>query len=82
MNYAIIAAGEGSRLVQEGIKLPKPLVELKGVSLIDRLTDIFCRNNAESISIIINEEMTSVRSHLEKKALPIPLNLEIGRAHV
>ena len=77
MNYAIIAAGEGSRLVQEGIKLPKPLVELKGVSLIDRLTDIFCRNNAESISIIINEEMTSVRSHLEKKALPIPLNLVV-----
>ena len=77
MNYAIIAAGEGSRLVQEGIKLPKPLVELKGVSLIDRLADIFCRNNAESISIIINEEMTRVRSHLEKKVFPIPFNLVV-----
>ena len=25
MNYAIIAAGEGSRLMQEGIEQPKPL---------------------------------------------------------
>jgi len=77
MNYAIIAAGEGSRLVQEGIKLPKPLVELKGVSLIDRLIDIFIRNNAESLSIIVNEEMTEVRKHLEKKVFPIPFNLVV-----
>ena len=27
MNYAIIAAGEGSRLSEEGVKLPKPLVK-------------------------------------------------------
>ena len=30
MNYAIIAAGEGSRLMQEGVAQPKPLVELNG----------------------------------------------------
>ena len=77
MNYAIIAAGEGSRLVQEGIKLPKPLVALKGVSLIDRLIDIFTRNNAESLSIIVNEEMTEVRKHLEKKMFSIPFNLVV-----
>ena len=27
MDYAIIAAGEGSRLAQEGVKWPKPLVD-------------------------------------------------------
>lgn len=75
MNYAIIAAGEGSRLVQEGVKLPKPLVELKGVSLVDRLIDVFSRNHAESISIIINEEMKEVREHLEKKTFSVPFNL-------
>ena len=31
MDYAIIAAGEGSRLAQEGVKWPKPLVRLNGV---------------------------------------------------
>ena len=43
MDYAIIAAGEGSRLAQEGIKWPKPLVRLNGTALIDRLIDIFLR---------------------------------------
>lgn len=56
MDYAIIAAGEGSRLAQEGVKWPKPLVRLNGVALIDRLIDVFLKNNATSISIIVNEE--------------------------
>jgi NDP-sugar pyrophosphorylase family protein len=77
MNYAIIAAGEGSRLVQEGIKRPKPLVELNGVALIDRLIAIFLRNRATAISIIINEEMQEVKKHLQALQLDIPLNLVI-----
>ncbi|GHU61389.1 hypothetical protein FACS1894123_00680 [Bacteroidia bacterium] len=76
MNYAIIAAGEGSRLVQEGVSQPKPLVELNGTALIDRLISTFLNNNAESISIIINEEMKEVRQHINKIKLDdIPLNL-------
>jgi NDP-sugar pyrophosphorylase family protein len=75
MNYAIIAAGEGSRLVEEGVSQPKPLVELNGTALIDRLINTFLNNNAESISIIINEEMKTVRQHLDKIKLDIPLNL-------
>ena len=55
MNYAIIAAGEGSRLAQEGVAKPKPLVELSGEPMIGRLISIFLRCNAESISIIVNE---------------------------
>mgnify|MGYP002512411657 CR=1 FL=1 len=58
MNYAIIAAGQGSRLVQEGVQKPKPLVELNGEPMIARLIRIFAENNAESISVIVNEEMT------------------------
>ena len=77
MDYAIIAAGEGSRLVQEGVRFPKPLVELNGVSLIDRLITIFSNNNASSISIIVNEEMKDVRKHLESMELNIPLNLVV-----
>ena len=41
MRYAIIAAGEGSRLAQEGISLPKPLVKINGEAMIDRLIRIF-----------------------------------------
>lgn len=75
MNYAIIAAGEGSRLVQEGVQLPKPLVQLNGIPMIQRLIDIFLRCNAESISVIVNEQMTRVREYLEQLKLPVPLHL-------
>ena len=75
MDYAIIAAGEGSRLAQEGVKWPKPLVRLNGVTLIDRLIDVFLRNDATSISIIVNEEMTEVQEYLKALRLPIPFYL-------
>ena len=77
MNYAIIAAGEGSRLVQEGVTLPKPLVKLNWVEMIRRLIDIFLKNNASSISIIVNEEMTQVQDYLTNLELGIPFNVVI-----
>lgn len=77
MNYAIIAAGEGSRLVQEGVTLPKPLVSLNGVPMIKRLIDIFLRCNATSLSIIVNEEMQQVREYLESIDIPVPFNLVV-----
>lgn len=75
MNYAIIAAGEGSRLAQEGVDLPKPLVKLNGVPMIQRLVDIFAKNDAESISIIVNQEMVQVQEYVKQIKLDIPLNL-------
>lgn len=75
MNYAIIAAGEGSRLAQEGVALPKPLVNLNGTPMIKRLIDIFMRCNATSLSIIVNEEMHQVREYLECLEIPVPFRL-------
>lgn len=77
MNYAIIAAGEGSRLAQEGVAKPKPLVDICGEPMIGRLINLFCRCNAESISIIVNEQMTEVREYIENLSLDIPLNLVV-----
>jgi Nucleoside-diphosphate-sugar pyrophosphorylase involved in lipopolysaccharide biosynthesis/translation initiation factor 2B, gamma/epsilon subunits (eIF-2Bgamma/eIF-2Bepsilon) len=77
MNYAIIAAGEGSRLVKEGVKYPKPLVKLNGISLMDRLISIFLKNNATSISLIINEEMKEVQEHVSKIKMDIPFHVII-----
>lgn len=81
MNYAIIAAGEGSRLLKEGIDQPKPLVPLNGKPLIDRLIDIFLKNDAESVSIIVNEEMIQVQEHLQRKKVSVPLNLVVKSTH-
>lgn len=64
MKYAIIAAGEGSRLAQEGVNTPKPLVTVNGERLTDRLIRVFMDNGAEEIVIICNESMTAVSRHL------------------
>lgn len=77
MNYAIIAAGEGSRLAQEGVSRPKPLVELNGTPMIKRLIDIFLRCNASSLSVIVNEQMTEVREYLESLRIPVPFDLVV-----
>jgi NDP-sugar pyrophosphorylase family protein len=79
MNFGIIAAGQGSRLVQEGVALPKPLVHIDGRPMIGRLIDIFVRCGAESVSIIVNDEMKEVADYLRELApsLPCPLNLVV-----
>jgi Nucleoside-diphosphate-sugar pyrophosphorylase involved in lipopolysaccharide biosynthesis/translation initiation factor 2B, gamma/epsilon subunits (eIF-2Bgamma/eIF-2Bepsilon) len=77
MHYAIIAAGEGSRLKEEGITAPKPLVKINGETLLERLIRIFLNNHAESISLIINEEMTGVQEFVAKMQLPVPFHFVV-----
>lgn len=77
MHFAIIAAGEGSRLAQEGVELPKPLVNLNGTPMIRRLIDIFLDCGAEDISIIVNEQMTQVQEYVKSLVLPVPLHLTV-----
>lgn len=66
MNYAIIAAGLGSRLRQEGVEAPKPLVKIGGEAMIDRLIRIFRANNARRITIIVNQVSPEVEAHLRR----------------
>lgn len=77
MNYAIIAAGEGSRLVQEGLEVPKPLVDLDGRPMIRRLIDIFMLYKPEKLSIIVNEHMREVREYLESIRAELPVEMDI-----
>ena len=77
MDFAIIAAGEGSRLVQEGVTTPKPLIHIQGSPLIERLIHVFLRNGASSVSVIVNEEMTEVQVFLKNLRLPVPFHLHI-----
>lgn len=65
MRYAIIAAGEGSRLSQEGITVGKPLVEVDGETLVDRLLRIFMENGATEISVVCRPD-AQVESRLQR----------------
>lgn len=73
MHYAIIAAGEGSRLRQEGVSLPKPLVQIAGQPMLGRLIALFSSMGAESISVICNELYPEVVDYLAgvRKRLPM-----------
>ena len=64
MKYAVIAAGEGSRLTKEGNTIPKPLIEVNGERLVDRLLRIFEAQRASEVAIICNEQMKEVQMHL------------------
>ena len=66
MKYAIIAAGEGSRLAAEGISAPKPLVKVAGECLVDRLIRVFLANDAEEIVVVCNDLTPLVDEHLRK----------------
>ncbi len=64
MDYAIIAAGQGSRLAGENYILPKPLVTLTGEAMIERLIGILDSTEAGCISVITNPSMPEVAARL------------------
>lgn len=65
IDFGIIAAGEGSRLQQEGSKIVKPLVEVDGKPILGRLVRIMERAGANSVSVIVNEDMPQVWEYLQ-----------------
>ena len=75
MKFAIIAAGEGSRLAQEGVEEPKPLVSVCDQPMIERLMRIFVDCEASEIVVIINEQSTSVHRYLKSLDLPVPIKI-------
>lgn len=73
MHYAILAAGQGSRLKNEGILRSKPLVTLGSLTLLGRLGQyLSSRPDCSSLSVIVN---TSTAAEAES------LGLSSGLSH-
>lgn len=70
MTFAILAAGEGSRLEREGVCEPKPLIRIGGECLIDRLIRIFLSCGADRICVVVNSRRPEVKAHLESLRCP------------
>lgn len=77
MKFAIIAAGEGSRLAREGVKEPKPLIKLQGIPIIERLVMLFSSQGASSINIIINEQQPATLAKLQELQERYPINIVV-----
>jgi NDP-sugar pyrophosphorylase family protein len=52
----IIAAGEGRRLREAGFTVPKPLVPVAGVPLIEGVVRNFLAANVSALTVIVNED--------------------------
>lgn len=73
MHYAILAAGEGSRL---GSVAPKPLVTVGGKTLVSRMLDIISqRSDVQSVTVIANARHPEIADHLSSLSLPFGLSI-------
>lgn len=81
MKFGILAGGEGSRLVNEGVFIPKPLVSLCGEPMIYRLIQIFAENDADEISVFVNKEMAEVIKYLQSitSSFSFPIRICSGK---
>jgi NDP-sugar pyrophosphorylase family protein len=77
MKAGIIAAGEGSRLKSEGINIPKPLIPVDGVPLIERLIGSFIRCGISEIVCIVNEYSLDVKKFVESKKFSVPIRFVV-----
>ena len=55
MHALILAGGEGSRLRSDGVRMPKPFVELAGRPLLLRLGDCLRALGCESVTALVRE---------------------------
>jgi NDP-sugar pyrophosphorylase family protein len=77
MKAGIIAAGDGSRLAQAGIAQVKPLVEIGGMTLLERTMRILARQGIAEIALIVNETMPQVARYARQLNLPVPVRTVI-----
>lgn len=73
MHYAILAGGQGSRMKSIG---PKPLVEIEGKTLVQRMLEVIGRRaDVDSVSVIANCEIPEIERHLRSLRLPMDLHI-------
>ena len=75
MEYAILAAGQGSRLSKEGVKESKPMIRILGQPMIERLIRLLVSCGAERVHVVTNPAMDDLNEHLaylrDTEGLPV-----------
>jgi len=77
MKAGIIAAGQGDRLIQGGILVPKPLVTIGREPLIARVIRAANHVGVTSIACIVNDLNPAVAEYLRSTSWPVPLELVV-----
>lgn len=66
MKAALIAAGSGERLRSAGLPLPKPLVPVAGVALVDRVLKAVAAAGIGEVACIFNRAADAVEAHCRR----------------
>lgn len=66
MHLGVIAAGDGLRLKEEGVREPKPLIRVLGKTLLERALTIAEKYKFDSCNLIINDKF---RNEIEKSKI-------------
>ena len=72
LRAGVIAAGRGDRL-RAGTPALKPLVEVGGRALIDRVLTSIAEAGARDVVVIVNEDSLAVRDHVAGRAWPFAI---------
>jgi NDP-sugar pyrophosphorylase family protein len=73
----IIAAGLGERLRSAGIMTPKPLLALRGRTLLERTIDSVAAAGVTDVALIVNAEYPEVERFVRRTAWPVPVHLTV-----
>lgn len=77
LSGGIIAAGEGSRLRQAGWAVPKPMVPVAGVPLIESAITNFVAAGITRLSIIVNEQERDCAAWVRRRFPELDLRLTV-----
>jgi NDP-sugar pyrophosphorylase family protein len=71
----IIAAGEGSRLRRDGFTVPKPMVAVGGVPLIESVVENFVAAGVRALTVILNEDERACAAWLRARFAALDLRV-------
>lgn len=77
MKAGIIAAGQGRRLAQEGISVPKPLVRVGGQTLVGRALAEAAAAGAQKAALITTPIFPEVAAYIEGHRWPLAVDLVV-----
>ena len=77
MRFGIISAGKGNRLASEGFDMPKPLVQIGGVPMIERLARVMMHCGADRIAVIVNADNPETADFVRRISDRLPIDLVV-----
>ncbi len=73
MRAVILAAGSGERLIQEGLRVAKPLIEVGGLPMLERTIRAALRAGASQCLVVLGARARDVQAALDPRLKSLPV---------